>query len=80
MSATLIKLASSHRLSPVDGWGKNGPSGTDLVASLLAGANARYHSRSPLDFSFRNFRIQHFPQGVTEPTLALRSPFAVATM
>jgi len=22
MSATLIKLASSHRLSPVDGWGK----------------------------------------------------------
>jgi hypothetical protein len=51
--------------------GKNGPSGTDLVASLLAGANARYHSRSPFDFSFPNFRFQHFPQGVTEPTLAL---------
>ena len=25
MSATLIKLASSHRLSPVDGWGKRWP-------------------------------------------------------
>jgi hypothetical protein len=44
--------------------------GRFLAAARLAGANARYHSRSPFDFSFPNFRFQNFTQGVTEPTLA----------
>jgi hypothetical protein len=42
--------------------------------SLLAGANARYRSRSPFILAFRISAFQHFPLGFTEPALVLRSP------
>ena len=84
MSATLIKLASSHRLSPVDGVDEK----TGFILRFTQADGIKPHALSrhtkdshfvprwgecslSLAFAFSDFSFQLFPCGFTEPTLAL---------
>jgi hypothetical protein len=84
MSATLIKLASSHRLTPVVGFDEK--TGFILWFTQADGIKPHALSRHTKDshsvprwgerslslaFAFSDFSFQLFPCGVTEPTLAL---------
>src|ERR1035437_1937702 len=82
MSATLIKLASSHRLSPVDGVDEK----TGFILRFTQADGIKPHALSrhtkdshfvprwgecsgSLAFAFSDFSFQLFPCGFTEPTL-----------
>src|ERR1035437_4878548 len=84
MSATLVKLASSHRLTPVVGFDEK--SGFILRFTQADGIKPHALSRHTKDshfvprwgecslslaFAFSDFSFQLFPCGFTEPTLAL---------